>query len=144
MPLGLFSAARDEVLEKSLDRAVLLDLKLQVGTKAGYKTSGDGAWDLLSRRFPGFMILFDKESLIKRFVGCVCVFHKSVLERVVAVLGNRSQKVIVVRGHSVFQDDIDLFGRPSFFTSLALEVAHDVKGIAIQADELKLYFLHCS
>jgi hypothetical protein len=51
---------------------------------------------------------------------------------------------MVVRGHSLEDHFIDLSSSPSFFTRLALEVAHDVKGIAIQAGQFEFYFLHCS
>jgi hypothetical protein len=71
----LLSTPRDKALKQCFNRAVLLDLSLEVLSKAGDHFAGYGAGDLLSRRLPGFVILFDEESFIKRFVGCVC-FHR--------------------------------------------------------------------
>jgi len=59
--LGLLSTPRDKALQELFDRAVLLDLSLQVLAKAGDHLSGYGAGDLLRRRLPGFVILFDEE-----------------------------------------------------------------------------------
>ena len=73
--LGPFSSARDKALQELFDRPILLDLSLEVLSKAGDHLAGYGAGDLLLRRLPGFVILFDEESLIKRLVGVVC-FHR--------------------------------------------------------------------
>ena len=73
--LGLLSTPRDKALKQLFNRTVLLDLSLEVLAKAGDHLSGNGAGDLLLRRLPGFVILFDEESLIKRLCS-VCVFHR--------------------------------------------------------------------
>jgi hypothetical protein len=73
--LVLLSTPRNKALKQLFNRAVLLNFELEVLSKAGDHFAGDGARDLLGRRLPGFVILFDEESLIKLFVGCVC-FHR--------------------------------------------------------------------
>ena len=75
--LGLLSPARDEALEKSLNRSVLLDLGLEVLSEAGNHFAGHGAGDLLLRRLPSRMVLLDEESFVKGLdvsVGFLC--HK--------------------------------------------------------------------
>ena len=79
--LGLLSPARDKALEKSLNRAVLLDLGLEVLSEAGNHFAGHRAGDLLLRRLPSRMVLLDEESFVKSLDYCVGFFvHKSVLE----------------------------------------------------------------
>jgi hypothetical protein len=79
--LGLLSPARDKALEKSLNRAVLLDLGLEVLSEAGNHFAGHRAGDLLLRRLPSRMVLLNEESFIESLDYCVGFFvHKSVLE----------------------------------------------------------------
>ena len=71
----LLSPATDEVLQKSFDRAVLLDLQLKIRAKAGNHATGNGAGDLLSRRLAGFVVLFNEESFSESLdvgVGFLC------------------------------------------------------------------------
>ena len=78
-PLGLLSASRNKPFEKSLDRAILLDLGLEVLSEAGDHLAGHRAGDLLGRRFACFVVLFDEESFIESLDYCVGFFvHKSV------------------------------------------------------------------
>lgn len=78
-PLGLLSASRNKPFEKSLDRAILLDLGLEVLSEAGDHLAGHRAGDLLRRRFACFVVLFDEESFIESLDYCVGFFvHKSV------------------------------------------------------------------
>jgi hypothetical protein len=56
---------------------VLLDLSLEISSKAGDHFAGDGARDLLRRRLPGAVVLFNEESFIESLdVGVGFFVHR--------------------------------------------------------------------
>ena len=105
-PLGLLSPARDKALEKSLNRAVLLDLGLEVLSEAGNHFAGHRAGDLLLRRLPSRMVLLNEESFIESLDYCVGFLCHKFLESVVVDDGQLGDQFASCR----HREDVDVGG----------------------------------